>query len=232
MNLWIGSPRSITSWHRDHYENLYAMVSGHKTFRLLPPSDSYRMALRRYPLAVYCPTVLQSEEGTVDPAGIDDIIAGTAGMGLEGVKKVELTPRLAEPHQEVLWSSITPRSLKPAGGNGTESSIDEGIERALQGGDEEAGNVPPSLFDDPQLPAPLEVTIGPGEMLYLPACWWHEVHHGVASGGDGSGGIDAVEPIIAVNFWYEMSFDARYASTKAVEALAERLGLNDASPAL
>ena len=38
---------------QDHYENLYAVVSGAKVFFLLPPSDAYRMSMRRYPLAQY-----------------------------------------------------------------------------------------------------------------------------------------------------------------------------------
>ncbi|XP_023923161.1 lysine-specific demethylase JMJ32 isoform X3 [Quercus suber] len=28
VNLWIGNHRSVTSFHKDHYENLYAVVSG------------------------------------------------------------------------------------------------------------------------------------------------------------------------------------------------------------
>ena len=38
---------------QDHYENLYAVVSGVKVFFLLPPSDAYRMSMKRYPLAQY-----------------------------------------------------------------------------------------------------------------------------------------------------------------------------------
>ena len=29
-NLWIGSDASVTSFHHDHYENMYAVVSGTK----------------------------------------------------------------------------------------------------------------------------------------------------------------------------------------------------------
>ncbi|KAG5524489.1 hypothetical protein RHGRI_031226 [Rhododendron griersonianum] len=39
MNLWIGNELSVTSFHRDHYENLYAVVTGEKHFLLLPPTD-------------------------------------------------------------------------------------------------------------------------------------------------------------------------------------------------
>ena len=38
---------------QDHYENLYAVITGVKTFFLLPPSDAYRLSSRRYSVAQY-----------------------------------------------------------------------------------------------------------------------------------------------------------------------------------
>ncbi|XP_068650907.1 lysine-specific demethylase JMJ32 [Aristolochia californica] len=53
VNLWIGNHRSETSFHKDHYENLYAVISGEKHFVLLPPTDAHRMYVREYPAACY-----------------------------------------------------------------------------------------------------------------------------------------------------------------------------------
>ncbi|CAM8927943.1 unnamed protein product [Rhodiola kirilowii] len=53
VNLWIGNEFSETSFHKDHYENLYAVVSGEKHFVLLPPTDVHRMYIRNYPSAHY-----------------------------------------------------------------------------------------------------------------------------------------------------------------------------------
>ncbi|CAN1143899.1 Lysine-specific demethylase JMJ32 [Linum perenne] len=53
VNLWIGNHLSETSFHKDHYENLYAVVSGEKHFLLLPPTDVHRMYIRDYPAAQY-----------------------------------------------------------------------------------------------------------------------------------------------------------------------------------
>ncbi|KAK3200221.1 hypothetical protein Dsin_023636 [Dipteronia sinensis] len=53
VNLWIGNHLSETSFHKDHYENLYAVVSGQKHFLLLPPTDVHRMYIRHYPAAHY-----------------------------------------------------------------------------------------------------------------------------------------------------------------------------------
>ncbi|KAA8538732.1 hypothetical protein F0562_028373 [Nyssa sinensis] len=53
VNLWIGNHLSETSFHKDHYENLYAVVTGEKHFILLPPTDVHRMYIRNYPAAHY-----------------------------------------------------------------------------------------------------------------------------------------------------------------------------------
>uniref|UniRef100_A0A7I4D4Y9 JmjC domain-containing protein n=1 Tax=Physcomitrium patens TaxID=3218 RepID=A0A7I4D4Y9_PHYPA len=58
VNLWIGTQESVTSFHKDHYENLYAVVSGEKHFTLLPPTDVHRMYVKKYPAAHYERTLL------------------------------------------------------------------------------------------------------------------------------------------------------------------------------
>ena len=44
---------------------------------------------------------------------------------------------------------------------------------------------------------PIEVTVGRGEALYLPAGWWHHVRQS-GEGENGSG------TVIALNWWYDM----------------------------
>ncbi|CAH9080738.1 unnamed protein product [Cuscuta epithymum] len=53
VNLWIGNDLSETSFHKDHYENLYAVITGEKHFLLLPPTDVHRMYIREYAAAQY-----------------------------------------------------------------------------------------------------------------------------------------------------------------------------------
>ena len=50
-----GDRRSISSFHKDHYENLYAVVSGTKTFLLLPPLEAFRLHVQRFPVCRYVP---------------------------------------------------------------------------------------------------------------------------------------------------------------------------------
>ena len=47
VNLWLGNSRASSSFHFDHYENLYAVVVGEKRFTLLPPCDSRLLRCRR-----------------------------------------------------------------------------------------------------------------------------------------------------------------------------------------
>ncbi|CAA0838274.1 2-oxoglutarate (2OG) and Fe(II)-dependent oxygenase superfamily protein [Striga hermonthica] len=53
VNFWVGNRFSETSFHKDHYENLYVVISGEKRFLLLPPTDVHRMYVREYPAAQY-----------------------------------------------------------------------------------------------------------------------------------------------------------------------------------
>eukprot|EP00494_Astrolonche_serrata_P004558 UN04571 len=47
---------------------------------------------------------------------------------------------------------------------------------------------------------PFIVTVGPGETLYLPALWYHEVHQIPDKEGK----------TIAVNFWYDMDYGLKW----------------------
>lgn len=49
----MGEDHSITSLHKDHYENLYGVVSGEKHFILYPPTDIPFLYEHPYPSAEY-----------------------------------------------------------------------------------------------------------------------------------------------------------------------------------
>ena len=162
VNLWIGSDQSVTSFHKDHYENLYAVVTGEKTFTLLPPCDAYRMHLAQYSVATCCET----------------------SQGLQTVPSND--------GEQVLWSPIE--------------------DLASNSSSEEYRQQHPAYFD-PLLPKPFTVTVKAGEVLYLPSLWWHQVEQ--------TAGKDNM--VIAVNYWYDMQFDCKYAYFQLVEALMHSL---------
>lgn len=41
------------SVHKDPYENIYCVISGHKDFVLIPPVDVHNVPRAKYPSAVY-----------------------------------------------------------------------------------------------------------------------------------------------------------------------------------
>ncbi len=212
VNIWLGGARSVTAWHRDHYENLYACVQGEKHFRLLPPGDAYRLALRRLPVAEYV------EDGGGAEAAAEQAAAGLEGLeegleqaaGLEGgrgaaPRRLRLAPRA--PRAALLWSALCPR---PAADSPPLDAADAAAR---------------ALLDDPALPRPLEVTLRPGDVLYLPSCWYHEVRQAPPAGDPGA-------PCAAVNFWFDMRFGARFVhGARAGEAWAAAAGVADAPPA-
>ncbi|CAF89636.1 unnamed protein product, partial [Tetraodon nigroviridis] len=53
VNFWLGEAGAVTSMHKDHYENLYCVVSGEKHFVLLPPTDRPFVPYGLYQPAVY-----------------------------------------------------------------------------------------------------------------------------------------------------------------------------------
>lgn len=49
----MGDQRAITSMHKDHYENIYCVVRGEKTFTLIPPTDQAYVPYTQVPVAKY-----------------------------------------------------------------------------------------------------------------------------------------------------------------------------------
>ncbi|GAA5841377.1 hypothetical protein JCM9279_000631 [Rhodotorula babjevae] len=75
----------------------------------------------------------------------------------------------------------------------------------------------PSLSQHPRFAhaRPLRVTLEQGDMLYLPALWFHRVEQDVGhgppragSGREGRGGERGVKAAIAVNWWTDMDYGA------------------------
>eukprot|EP00470_Lotharella_oceanica_P006117 CAMPEP_0170168692 /NCGR_PEP_ID=MMETSP0040_2-20121228/1641_1 /TAXON_ID=641309 /ORGANISM="Lotharella oceanica, Strain CCMP622" /LENGTH=305 /DNA_ID=CAMNT_0010407007 /DNA_START=430 /DNA_END=1343 /DNA_ORIENTATION=- len=60
VNMWIGDQRSVSSLHRDPYENIYCVIKGQKRFTLLPPTDMVYLAEQDFPASSY--KLLQREQ--------------------------------------------------------------------------------------------------------------------------------------------------------------------------
>lgn len=149
-NLWIGDERSVSTMHKDFFENLYCVVEGEKLFTLMPPVDVLFLEEKEFATRRWCVNTPCDQ-----------------GKNLSNLKKSDLHLSADEDHRpqkEVSW-----------------------------------------LCFDPDLPEhsrhferchPIRVSVTKGEVLYLPAMWYHRVTQSCTT--------------IAVNFWYEQRFDHRY----------------------
>ncbi|PNI10803.1 hypothetical protein CK820_G0056777 [Pan troglodytes] len=142
VNFWLGEAAAVTSLHKDHYENLYCVVSGEKHFLFHPPSDRPFIPYELYTPATYQPT----EEGTFKV--VDE-----------------------EAMEKVPWIPLDPLA--------------------------------PDLARYPSYSQAqaLRCTVRAGEMLYLPALWFHHVQQS--------------QGCIAVNFWYDMEYDLKLLGLQA-----------------
>ncbi|XP_013074420.2 bifunctional peptidase and (3S)-lysyl hydroxylase Jmjd7-like [Biomphalaria glabrata] len=68
VNFWMGDRNAVTSMHRDHYENLYCVLSGEKIFTLLAPTDLPFIPYESCSSAVYRETT----EGHFEIVDIED----------------------------------------------------------------------------------------------------------------------------------------------------------------
>ena len=148
INMWIGDERATSSMHKDHYENLFYVLSGEKVFLLCPPADvpflpegefdSGRFRRDRHGEGGWC--VVPDRDG-----------AGGGGAAAAGARVKWIEPDLADPRS--------------------------------------ASRFP--LLDHCH---PIEVRVREGEMIYLPALWFHRVTQSCET--------------VGLNYWYDMAFDS------------------------
>ena len=147
INLWIGNDRSVTSLHKDNYENLYGQIRGSKHFILLPPIEMPCVNEQLLPRARYKPT-----EGSLTT------------------------------HSDELAINV--------------EDGDELLPIPTWDPDDPGGR--PSTYS--HLSQSLRVTLEEGDLLYLPAMWYHKVQQ--TPGNEGFA--------CAVNYWYDMDFSGGF----------------------
>lgn len=162
INLWIGDDRSVTSTHRDPYENLYLVLKGTKTFTLYPPVDELTLPTRFVRTGSYTFDRATDAFSTV----LDDDDASK----IPWVTIDPQHPRANVVAQHPLYARSSPRT----------------------------------------------VAVREGQLLYLPAGWFHHVRQECGAwngdgdgdrGEDGNGHDDDRAPCVAVNYWYDMEYE-------------------------
>lgn len=155
VNLWIGDERSVSSMHKDHYENLFYVLSGEKVFTLCPPADA--------------PFLYQ---GDFDSGAFYQKRSG------EWIVRQEYTDNNDENHSD---EGPMPSRVK---------WIEGDVEPLVTDGNDGIREDHPLL----SFTHPIRVHVKAGEMLYLPALWFHRVTQTCET--------------VGLNYWYDMHFDS------------------------
>ena len=178
INLWVGNESAKSAMHKDYYENLYYVCSGEKTFVLCPPSDALLLEEAALPTGRFA---CIHGQWTVHPVLEDTsavAVAVASSSSMEGEEE-----SLSCREQYTHW-------IKP------------NVQHLLPQRDET--HTSPSfllrkrnfLKQYPLLQhvKPIRVTVRAGQMLYLPALWFHQVSQSCET--------------VAINYWYDMRFDS------------------------
>lgn len=151
VNLWMGDERAVSAMHKDHYENLFYVLSGEKVFGLCPPSDA--------------PFLYERE-----------VLAGRfrASQSCESFSsRDDDNEKADEPKRQ--WSVVLDREEEDA--NTNEYSKVHWIATDLFGKDDSNNN---EINRNDEFPLsryahPITVRVRAGELLYLPSLWFHRV---------------------------------------------------------
>uniref|UniRef100_A0A0K6S7S3 JmjC domain-containing protein n=1 Tax=Chromera velia CCMP2878 TaxID=1169474 RepID=A0A0K6S7S3_9ALVE len=240
VNLWVGGRRAISSCHKDHYENLYAVVRGEKHFVLFPPADGGFLGERSLPPASFlrCAqreghtrgiTRKNKEGGDVESdSGVQAIPNGSSTSSSLSVCKgcSEGSPFFSVPSSRPSPPPCRERATpgkyadapQPDGrAGGEEGYVPLPLFHVMSEEDAEpvpwiAGDVargPEHLRRHPlfRLAHPVHTVVRAGEVLFLPALWYHRV---------AQWGLT-----VAVNFWHDMQFDERWILHNIAKKLAK-----------
>lgn len=224
LNVWMGSSRrpSSSGLHHDFHDNLYVLLRGSKRFGLFPPSCAERMstagAIERVHangLISYAamPTRLDGLARELERAGRTLGARGSAAGGADLAAAQLEAAEAALDAARASGASAAELSAHERAVAAAEEAVDAAMDSALDGDFEGASSgssddedevgtdggerLPDNFCSKPAPPdlRPLEVELRAGQMLYLPASWFHEVRS--CDGPAGAAGIGH----LALNYW-------------------------------
>jgi len=155
VNLWMGDERAVSAMHKDHYENLFYVLSGEKVFGLCPPSDAPFL----YEKEVLSGRFEVSSRGSHDD---DD----------DGNKQQHLEPTTRN------WSVALDReeeTTDPSSFDDKKYSKIHWIATDLFGTNSDRIDDKDKEFPLSKYAHPITVKVRAGELLYLPSLWFHRV---------------------------------------------------------
>lgn len=142
--------------HKDHYENLFYVLSGEKVFTLCPPADVAFLYEQEYDSGEF--VVRRGDHGKGDDCD------GRDGVHDNNYKW------MVQPNEgdKVRWISPDVQGLLP-------SKKDAQKPNVSATGSEKSKSILLSMYPLLKYIHPIEVRVQAGEMLYLPSLWFHRV---------------------------------------------------------
>lgn len=220
-NLWLGRSNqgSSSGLHHDHHDNFYLLLEGTKTFRLFSPDAAGQMQTYGEIDQIHANGLISYVGNEVKPDGAPASEASEDG-GLE-LKEGDASDEDSE-EEVVLGKGFDYESEDEGVDVGGHTSNEDDFEILVASKPEEANDARPNNFSGIDLCGrPLSevcktiheisglnegvVELKAGQVLYLPAGWFHEVTSTSAEGGYH----------MALNYWYHPpdaldSFDCPY----------------------
>ncbi|KAL7577605.1 hypothetical protein ACA910_015126 [Epithemia clementina (nom. ined.)] len=195
VNLWMGDERAVSAMHKDHYENLFYVLSGEKVFCLCPPADAPFLYEQPVASGQFChgPQRRCRPKDSKDP---------TQNNNNNNNNKLDLT----QPGQSKEQSSDCyddEWAVQIDQGDQSDETSFEHQPAAPQYVHWIAANVcHPDAESDNKNKFPLSkyahpirnVKVQAGELLYLPSLWFHQVTQSCET--------------IGINYWYDMKFES------------------------
>ena len=249
INIWMGTGASVTSTHRDPYENLYLVLRGKKNFTLYAPVEEVCLHRKSSPVRsathlLSSPLIssslrkgwksLDDSETNlhVNPLELRSAICVNQDPRLTffphcpKASKVRASHHVLGPDGSFRIALDTQHSSSPNADADTDTNANDSE------ADADDNRIPWIPIDPLNLPAPdilaskypyyqyshpLTVTVSEGEILYLPAGWFHHVSQECGVWDDGE-----IAPCIAVNYWYDMDYEGeKYAMREMLGRLVE-----------
>ena len=226
INMWLGRTETLTSsgLHHDYHDNLYVLLSGRKRFRLFPPSDAPLMQTvgtiaKVHPNGRIC---YEGELTEADGRTAEDSAVEAVRVAKQRLRRAER--ELAEA-EEAVDAGRGPSAAVDRAEELLEKAMDgvlaaedrrrrmrvrSGASGGAQRKEEAAPSTTPPNFsrfgalqtEGGRLPAALrgarllEFELRAGQMLFLPAGWFHEVC--------------SVGEHCALNYWFHPPDTSRY----------------------
>lgn len=225
INIWAGVAGAVGSssgLHHDYHDNLYIVIRGRKRFRLFPPSLLPCMYTNGQPIKIYDNgrIVYNGQRDVLaDGSDADDVRLWKARRRAEAqLEAAEEASRRREPFSDEMlakaeedldqvmedimerWQLLRKEDRRKKTGRASDSQSQdhepESFSRIDLSLPEDEMNRCFPLF--PGASAALECEVKAGQMLYLPAGWFHEV----TSFRDDTHQANGSSMHLALNYWF------------------------------